>query len=58
MSERELPKLRGVGDHLIANVAKPSHVADKIFCLVAPTDGANCCLSDSQSPRVSRSSGH
>ena len=35
--ERELPKLRGVGDRLIADVAKPSHVADKIFCLVVLT---------------------
>ena len=33
MSERELPKLRGVGDRLIADVAKPSHAANKIFFL-------------------------
>ena len=31
MSERELQKLRGVGDCLIADVAKPSYVVDKIF---------------------------
>ena len=54
MSERELLKHRGVGDCLIANIAKPSHVADKIFCLVIPTDGANCCLLDSQSLRIVR----
>ena len=47
MSERELLKLRVVGDHLIADVAKPLHVVDKIFCLVVPTDGTNCYLSDS-----------
>ena len=41
MSERELPKLRGVGDRLIVDVAKPSHVADKLFCLGVPIDGAN-----------------
>ena len=52
MSERELPKLRGVGDRLIADVAKPSHVADEIFCLVIPTDGANCGLSNSQRLRI------
>ena len=49
MSEQELPKLRGVGDLLIADIAKPLHAADKIFCLVFPTDGANCCLLYSQS---------
>ena len=47
MSEQELPKLRGMGDRLIADVAKTSHVTDEIFCLVVPTDGANCCLLDS-----------
>ena len=52
MSERELPKLRGVGDHLIADVAKPSHAADEIFCLIVPTDGGNCCFLDSQSLRI------
>ena len=52
MSERELLKLRGVGDRLIAEVDKPSHVADKIFCLVPPTNGANCCFSDSHSLRI------
>ena len=52
MSERELPNLRGVGDRLIADVAKPSHIADEIFYLVIPTDGANCCLMDSRSLRT------
>ena len=52
MSEWELPKLRGVGDRLIADVAKPSHVVDEIFCLVVPIDNANCCLLDSQSHRI------
>ena len=33
MGERELLKLRGVGDRLIADVAKPSHVFDEI-CLL------------------------
>ena len=33
MSERELQNLRGVGDRLIADVAKPSHVANEIFFL-------------------------
>ena len=47
MNEKELPNLRGVGDRLIADVA--SHVPDEIFCLVFPTDSANCCLSNSQS---------
>ena len=47
MSERELLKLQGVGDRLIADVVKPSHAADEIFCLVVPIDGANCCLLDS-----------
>ena len=47
MSERELPKLWGVGNRLIVDVAKPSHVVDEIFCLVIPTNGANCCLLDS-----------
>ena len=42
MSEWELPNLRGVKDGLIADLA--SHVADETFCLVVPTDGANCCL--------------
>ena len=47
MSERELPNLQGVGDRLITDVAKPSHVADKICFLVFTTDGANCYFSDS-----------
>ena len=50
MSERELSNLRGVEDHLIADVA--SHVADETFFLVVPTDDANCCLWNSQSLRV------
>ena len=50
MSEQELPNLRGVGDRLIADVAL--HVPDEIFCLVVPTDDANCSLSDSQSLRI------
>ena len=52
MSEWELLNLRGVRDRLIADVAKPLHVDDKIFCLVVPTNGANCCLLDSQSIRI------
>ena len=47
MSEQELPKLWGVGDSLIADVAKPLHVADEIFFSVFPAYGANCCLLDS-----------
>ena len=54
MSELELPNLRGVGDRLIADVAKPSHVADEILCLIVPIEGANCCLLDSQSLRIVR----
>ena len=38
MSEREQPHLRGVEDRLIVDVAKPSHAADKIFCLLVPTE--------------------
>ena len=53
MNEQELPKLWGVrDDSLIADVAKPSHVTDEIFCLVVPSDGTNCCLLDSQSLRI------
>ena len=52
MSEQELQNLRGVEDHLIADVA--SHIPDEIFCLVVPTNGANCCLLDSQSLRIVR----
>ena len=47
MNEQELPNLQGVGDRLIVDAA--SHVPDEIFCLVVPTDDANCCLLDSQS---------
>ena len=54
MSERELSKLRGVGDRLRADVCKPSHFTDDIFCLVVPTDSANYCLLDSQSLRIIR----
>ena len=50
MNEQELPNLRGMRDHLIADEA--SHVADAPFCLVVPTDGANCCLLDSLSHRI------
>ena len=42
--DRELPKLRGMGDHLKANVVKPSQIADELSCLVVPTDDANCGL--------------
>ena len=49
VSEWELPKPRGVGDRLIVDVAKPLHATDKLFCLVVPTDDANCCLSYSRS---------
>ena len=52
MSERELLNLRDVGDRFITDVAKPSHVADKLFCLVIPKDDANCCLWDSLSHRI------
>ena len=44
MNEQELSNLQGVGDHLIADVAKTLHVVDEIFCLVVPTDNTNCCL--------------
>ena len=47
MSEQELPKLGGVGDHLIADVAKLSHVVNEIFFLVVPTDGVNYWIFDS-----------
>ena len=50
MSDRELPKLRGVGDRSIADVA--AHIADEIFFLVVPTDDANCGFLDSQSHRI------
>ena len=50
MSERELPNLQSVRDCLIANEA--SHVADETFCLIVPTNGANCGLLDSQSYRI------
>ena len=52
LSERELPKLQGVGDRLIADVAKLSHITDEIFCSVVPTDGTNCCLLNSRSLRI------
>ena len=40
-------KLAGRREGLFLDSAKPSHVADKLFFLVVPTDGANCCLMDS-----------
>ena len=43
-SNRELPKLRGMGDHLKMDVAKPLQIADELFCLVVPTNGANYIL--------------
>ena len=43
-SDRELPKLRGTGDHLKTDVAKPSQIVDELFFLVVPTDSANCSL--------------
>ena len=42
--DRELPKLQGMGDHLKADVAKPSQIADELSCFVVPTNGANCSL--------------
>ena len=33
MGERELSKLRDVGDRLIADITKPLHTADKLFFL-------------------------
>ena len=50
MSEQELSNPRGVGDRLIVDVAL--HVLDEIFCLVVPTDSANCCFLDSWSLRI------
>ena len=50
MNEQELSILQEVRDFLIVDEA--SHVADATFYLVVPTNGANCCLSDSQSPRI------
>ena len=50
MNEQELPNLRGVGDRFIADV--DSLVLNEIFCLVVPTYGVNCCLSDSYSLRI------
>ena len=52
MSEWELPKLQDVGDRLITDVDKLSNVADKLFCLVIPKDGANCCFWDSLSHQI------
>ena len=52
MSEQELPNLQGMEDRLIADIA--SHVPDEIFCLVIPIDGANYCLSNSQSLQIFR----
>ena len=50
MSERELPNLWVVGNRLIANVAKPSHVVDKIFCLVFPQTAPIVVLGFLESP--------
>ena len=50
MNEKELPIPSGAMDYLIVDEA--SHVADVTFYLVVPTDGANCCLSNSQSPLI------
>ena len=50
MNEQKLPNLRVMRDRLIAD--KASHVADATFCLVVPTNGANCNLLDSQSLRI------
>ena len=50
MNEQELPIPLGERDRLIVDEA--SHVADVTFYLDFPTDGANCCLSDSRSPQI------
>ena len=50
MNEQELSNLQGVRDCLIVDEAL--HVADTTFCLVVPTTGANCGLSDSQSLQI------
>ena len=50
MSEQDLPNLRGVKDCLITDEA--SYVANETFCLVVPTDDANCCLWNCLSLRV------
>ena len=52
MNEQELLILRGARDRLIVDEAL--HTADATFFLVVPIDGANCCLSDSQSPWIVR----
>ena len=33
-----------MGDHLKADVVKPSQIADELSCLVVPKDDANCGL--------------
>ena len=38
--------MRDVRDRLIVDVAI------EIFCLIVPTDGANCCLLNSRSHRI------
>ena len=49
-NEQELQILKGVRDRLIVDEA--SYVVNANFYLVVPTDGANCCLLDSQSPQI------
>ena len=43
-NDRELPKFRGMGDHLGLGVPKLSRIAYEISCLAFPTDDANCGL--------------
>ena len=43
-NDGEIPKLRGMGDHLGLGVPKLSCIAYEISCLAFPTDGANCGL--------------
>ena len=50
MNEQELPIVWEARDHLIVDEA--SRAADETFYLVIHIDGANCCLMDSQSPRI------
>ena len=50
INEQELPIPPGARDRLIVDEA--SHVANATFYLVVPTDDANYCLSDSQSPQI------
>ena len=50
MNEQELPILREARDRLIVDEAL--RAANVTFYLVVPTDGANGCRSDSQSPQI------